>query len=38
MAAALTRERTGDIREDGRETISTIGMGDAVLAELAHLA
>jgi 3-isopropylmalate dehydrogenase len=37
VAAALTRARTADISEDGRETVSTIGMGDAVLAELARL-
>jgi len=29
---ALTEKRTADLAEDGKETVSTVGMGDAVPA------
>jgi 3-isopropylmalate dehydrogenase len=34
---ALTRARTPDIRQDGHDVVSTVGMGDAVLASLSRL-
>jgi 3-isopropylmalate dehydrogenase len=34
---ALTEKRTADLAEDGKETVSTVGMGDAVLAALHRL-
>jgi len=37
VADALSRTRTPDIRQDGLETVSTIGMGDSVLAALDRL-
>lgn len=37
VAAALDKVRTPDIRQEGYRTVSTAGMGDAVLAELNRL-
>ena len=34
---ALTEKRTADLAEDGKEMVSTVGMGDAVLAALHRL-
>ena len=34
---ALTEKRTADLAENGKETVSTVGMGDAVLAALHRL-
>jgi 3-isopropylmalate dehydrogenase len=38
VADALTRVRTADIVEAGKEKVSTVGMGDAVLGALERLA
>ncbi len=37
VADALDRVRTADIMQAGRERVSTVGMGDAVLAALDRL-
>jgi 3-isopropylmalate dehydrogenase len=37
VADALTRVRTPDVAESGKQTVSTAAMGDAVLASLDRL-